>query len=90
MAKTEPYVCPVCKGEDADCFDYEWDSECIRQRYNCNVCGAVWDEYHELTYRGYAHKHIDYDENGNEMQFNEVIAPTPPSEVALFVTINQY
>ena len=38
-----------------------------REPYVCHECGAVWDEYHELTYRGYAHKGVDYDENGNIM-----------------------
>ena len=69
--KTTPYVCPVCKGEDCECTDYEWDSESLRQQYVCHDCEAVWDEYHELIYRGYAHKGVDYDENGEEMAFNE-------------------
>lgn len=70
--KAQEYICPVCQGEDNECTDYEWDSESIRQRYVCHYCGAEWDEYHELTYRGYAYKGTDYDENGNEMQFNIV------------------
>ena len=72
--KTTPYVCPVCKGENNECTDYEWDSESIRQQYICPDCGATWDEYHELTYRGYAHNGVDYDENGEKMEFNEPFA----------------
>ena len=71
--KKEAYVCPVCKGEDCECTDYEWDSESIRQEYSCHDCGAVWDEFHELTYRGYALNGVDYDENGNKMEFDIVI-----------------
>ena len=71
--KKEEYVCPNCKGENNECTDYEWDSESIRQEYVCHDCGAVWNEYHELTYRGYAFKGVDYDENGNEMELNVVI-----------------
>ena len=84
--KKEVYVCPKCGGEDNECIDYEWDSDTIRQRYMCHNCEAVWDEYHELTYRGYAHNGIDYDENGNVMEF-EVAASNEvnPLDFALFV-----
>lgn len=62
--KREPYICPKCGGENCDCTDYEWDSESLHQQYVCQDCGEVWDEYHELIYRGYACKDVDYDEKG--------------------------
>lgn len=84
--KKEVYVCPKCGGNDCECIDYEWDSDCMRQSYVCHDCEAQWDEFHELTYRGYAYKGVDYDENGNEMEF-EVAASNEvdPLDFALFV-----
>ena len=82
--KKEVYVCPKCGGNDCECTDYEWNSESLRQQYVCHDCEAVWDEYHELTYRGYAYEGVDYDENGNEMEFNEV----EPPYFALFIGQN--
>lgn len=65
--KREPYVCPKCGAVDFDCTDYEWDSDCLRQRYSCNECETQWDEYFALEWTGYAYKGVDYDQKGEVM-----------------------
>ena len=69
--KNTAVKCPVC-GEikDVETFDFEWDGESLRAEMVCHNCGAQWDEYFGLTYKGYAHNGIDYDEMGKEMFSN--------------------
>lgn len=63
--KITPYECPKCHSDmDLECYDYEWDEEYLRQGYACGKCGAQWDEYFRLEWRGYACEGIDYDEKG--------------------------
>ena len=73
MKKTTEWVCPKC-GENI----YLTERECTVEdmmaniEVSCDICGAKWNEYFELTYHGYACEGVDYDENGKEVEFNEV------------------
>ena len=67
--KNEPYICPKCGGDVVTTADYEIDANCLHQELLCEKCGEMWDEYHELIYRGYAYEGVDYDENGEIEEF---------------------
>lgn len=69
--KTEEWICPVC-GESI--YLTERGCEVVDMvadiAVSCDVCGAKWNEYFSLQYKGYAHKGIDYDADGEEMFSN--------------------
>ena len=67
MKKTKSCICPKCRGNSFAIEDYDFDGESIRETVQCQDCGAMWDEYHTLIYRGYAYRGVDYDENGEIM-----------------------
>ena len=62
--KDNDYVCPKC-GE-SNCI--EMDSEigvdggCIK--YQCEDCGATWNEYFTVRYDGYEFEEKVYDKDG--------------------------
>lgn len=73
MKKTTEWACPKC-GENI----YLTERECTVEdmvaniEVSCNICGAKWNEYFELTYCGYACEGVDYDKNGEIEEFYEV------------------
>ena len=67
--KNVPYICPKCGSDMVTTEEYEFDGNSLRTEVMCQKCGARWDEYCELIYRGYAYEGVDYDEHGEIQEF---------------------
>ena len=68
VKKMTEYLCPACGDtEEVEITDTEIDDSSLSCKCSCAKCGAMWQEYFELRYNGYANKGIDYKANGKEM-----------------------